>query len=123
MTATIGAATAGPRPELLCVTYRRFRRMGFEDPVAANLTAVKNGFRITVQPWTIRELTHLLFVRESHRVGRRRLDMDDRDPANGRLRPLNVFRSMAGPDATLTVLRPSAPPRLDAADGADREGG
>lgn len=161
MTATIGAATSGSRPELISATYRRLRRMGFDDPEAANLTALKNGFGITSQPWTVRELTHLLFVHESRRVGRRWSDAEDRvdcsdgtrvpapvngapaptvedrasvpaaqsrhrdnvDQAHGAVTLLTLFRSMAGPNATLDLLRPSAPPRLDAAGDSDSEGG
>jgi hypothetical protein len=78
MTATIGAATSGSRPELISATYRRLGRMGFDDPEAANLTALKNGFGITSQPWTVREVTYLLFVRESCRLARRWSDADDR---------------------------------------------
>ena len=161
MTPTIGAATSGSRPELISATYRRLRRMGFDDPGAANLTALKSGFGITSQPWTVREVTHLLFVRESRRVGRLwsgaedRLDWsagtrvpapvdgapaptvedgaslpavrsrhrDDIDPSDGRVTLLTLFRAMAGPNATLDRLRPSAPPRLDAGGHSDREGG
>jgi hypothetical protein len=73
MTATDGVATSGSRPELLSVTYLRLRQLGFDGPESANLTAVKNGFGITTQPWTVRELAHLLFLRES-----RRFRVDDR---------------------------------------------
>jgi hypothetical protein len=135
--------------------------MGLDDPHAANLTALKNGFRITSQPWTVRELTHLLFLRESRRAGRRWSDADDRadcshgsrvpglkdrapappvgdgpsspagpsklrenaDPADGRVTLLTLFRSMAPPNATLDLLRPSVPPRPDAAGDSDRKGG
>ena len=161
MTATIGLATFGSRPELIGSTYRRLRRMGFDDPEAANLTALNNGFGITSQPWAVRELAHLLFLRESGRVGRRWSDADDRAdcsdgtrvpvlvdrapapavgdgafvpavhsrhrddavPSDGRVTLLTLFRSMAGPNATLDLLRPSAPPRLDAAGDSDRKGG
>jgi hypothetical protein len=135
--------------------------MGFEDPEAANLTALKNGFGITSQPWSVPELAHLLFLRELHRVGRRwsgaddRVDHDDstplvaipdrahtsavgdrasppvprsgrRDDANprdGAVTLLTLLRSMAGPNATLDLLRGSASPRLDATGNADREDG
>jgi hypothetical protein len=161
MTADAGVATSRSRPELIDDTYRRLRRMGFDDAEATNLTALRNGFAICARPWTVREVTHLLFLRESHRVGRRWSDTDDRAdgtewslvpamvdrvpappvddgasmPAmpprhgdgslfsDGRVTLLTLFRSMAGPNATLDHLRPSAPLRLDAADDADREDG
>jgi hypothetical protein len=85
MTPAIGAATSGSRPELISAMYRRLRRLGFDDPEAANLTALTNGFGITSQPWRIRELTHLLFLRELRRVGRRWSDADD--PSSAATRP------------------------------------
>jgi hypothetical protein len=135
--------------------------MGFDDRDAANLTALSNGFGICAQPWTVREVTHLLFLHESCRVGRLWSDRDDRAdgtewspvpapvdrvPAaavedgasvsavpsasgdgalssDGRVTLLTLFRSTAGPDATLDSLRPSTPSRLDATGESDREGG
>jgi hypothetical protein len=38
--------------------------MDFGDPEAANLTAYVSGIAIGAVPWTVRELTHLLFLRE-----------------------------------------------------------
>lgn len=64
MSASFGAATSESRPELIHATYRRLRQLGFDDPVAANLTAFGSGFLIGTQPWKVRELTHLLFLRE-----------------------------------------------------------
>ncbi len=64
MTATIEPATSGSRPEPISATYRRLRRMDFGDPEAANLTAYVSGIAIGAVPWTVRELTHLLFLRE-----------------------------------------------------------
>jgi hypothetical protein len=158
MSASLAAAISGSRPELISATYLRLRRMGFDGAEAANLTAVKNGFAITSQPWTVRELTHQLFLRQS-RSGRRwshagGADSGDRtpvsaiaeptaaaagaspsragsthrgdtDPSDGRATLLTLFRSMAGPNATLDFLRPSAShrPRPDAAGDAEREGG
>jgi hypothetical protein len=161
MRATIGSATAGPRPGLISATYQRLRRMGFEDPAAANLTALNSGLGLSSQPWTIREVNHLLFLRESRRVGHRWSHADDRvdgtdwtgvppmvdrapaaaasheprvtaaqssqrdgsDPTPGPVTLLTLFRSMAGPDASLDDLRRPASPRLDAGGGPDGEGG
>jgi hypothetical protein len=44
-------------------------------------------------------------------------------PSGGAVTLLTLFRSMAGRSATLDLLRPSVPPRRDAAGDADREGG
>jgi len=160
MTATVRVATSGSRPELIKHTYRRLRRMGFDDAEAANLTALRTGFATCAQPWTVREVTHLLFLRESRRVGRRWSDAHDRAggtecpsvpapvdrvpapavedgasgpaepstrgdgdlPSDGRVTLLTLFRSTAGPDATLDSLRPTTPSRLDATGHSDPEG-
>jgi hypothetical protein len=61
MTATVGVATSGSRPELINATFRRLL--------------------------------------------------------------VTLFRSMAGPDATLDLLRSSVPPPPDAAADSDRKGG
>jgi hypothetical protein len=116
MTATVGVATSGSRPELINATYRRLRRMGFGDSEAANLTALRNGFGITSQPWTVRELSHLLFLRETFRVGRRWSDVKDRADGTDRTPVPAVW-------ATLDLLRSSAPPPPDAAADSDRKGG
>jgi hypothetical protein len=147
MTATDGVATSGSRPELISATYRRLQRMGFGDPEAANLTALKNGVAICTEPWTVRELTHLLFLRTLHGAGGRWSDSDDRvdsallvrgrasipagqskprahnHQANGAVTLLTLFRSVAGPNATSDPLRRSASPRLDAAGDSSQEGG
>ena len=86
MSATIRGVISGSRPDLIGAAYRRLRRMGFDDTGAANLTALKNGLGIAEQPWTVRELDHLLFLRESRRGGRwsgaeDRLDASDRTRA------------------------------------------
>lgn len=152
------AATSGSRPELITATYRRLQRMGFDDSEAANLTALTNGFAIGSQPWTVRELTHLLFVRVSNGNRGRWSNVDDRaepadrapvsagadapaaadtapslvattadrsdaDPSNGPLTLLTLFRSMAGRNATLDLLRPPTGPRLDAGGDVGGEGG
>lgn len=121
MSTTIGVATFGSRPELISATYRRLRRMGFDDPEAANLIALKNGFRITSQPWTLRELAHLLFLRDSCRVGRRWSDADDSaDGSHGSRLPGPVDRAPAppvgdGPSAPAVASKPRED--ADSADG------
>ena len=52
--------------------------MGFEEAEAANLSALRNGFAIRSQPWTVSELTHLLFLRESRISGDRWSQANDR---------------------------------------------
>ncbi|MGH2446632.1 MAG: hypothetical protein ACRDGD_11445 [Candidatus Limnocylindria bacterium] len=147
MTATIGVEIRRSRPELISVTYGHLRRMGFDEPEAANLTALKNGFEITSQPWTVRELTHLLFLRALGRAGRWSSDADDRvdsalpargrasgpamrsrlradaNQADGAVRLRTPFRSVVGRNATSDLLRRSAGPRLDAAGDSTRESG
>ena len=48
----------------ITTTYRRLRILGFDDCEAGNLTAYVSGVAIGQQPWTVRELTHLHFLRE-----------------------------------------------------------
>jgi hypothetical protein len=78
MTAAVGTATSDSPPELASTTYRRLQRMGFADPEAMNLTALRHGLGICRQPWSVRELTHLLFMRALRRSGQRWSDADDR---------------------------------------------
>jgi hypothetical protein len=151
MSATFRVVTPGSRPERINAAYLRLRRIGFGDPEAANLTALASGFRITSQAWTVRELAHLLFVRELYRVCLHWSGADDRygtrvpppidrapappvvdtaptrpvqsrrpedaDPSGGAVTLLTLFRSMAGPNATLDQLRRFSPP------GSNGEGG
>jgi hypothetical protein len=127
------------RPISISATYRQLSQMGFDGPEAANLTAVRTGVGITPQPWAVRELTHLLFLRQLRRAGRQWVDADDRadggdgtpvpavgcrapaEPSGGAVALLTLLRSMAGPTATVDLLRPSVPPPLDSAGDADRE--
>jgi hypothetical protein len=143
MTASIGAANSRSRPELTTTTYLRLRRMDFDDPDAANVTEIRNGIGATSQPSTVRDLSQLLFVRESCRSGQRRLAgadgrdrcdrtrmpaqpssrRDDVGPPSNLVTLLTLFRSLAGPKATLDLLQPSARPRFEAAgDPTDRTG-
>ena len=82
---------------------------------AASLTALGNGVAVTSQPWTVRELAHLLAGQSSHRC--------DADPLADRVTLLTLFRAMAGSNATFQAVRPSVAPRLDAAGDADLKGG
>jgi hypothetical protein len=60
-------------------TYRQLVSRGLDPNEAANLTAFINGIAVGAQPWTINELSHLLFLRELYRVGLfGRTDRDDR---------------------------------------------
>jgi hypothetical protein len=109
MTATDMVAISGSRPELMSATYRRLRRMGFDDPEAANLTALTDGFRITSQPWTIRELTHLLFLRELARARGAWSGYDDRasaDVGDGWRIPGRATRYLNQPDGPVTLQSP-----------------
>lgn len=105
MSASFGAATSESRPELISATYRRLQRLGFDDAAAANLAAVKNGFAIISQPWTVQELTHLLFLRELRHAGRRWSDPDDRADS-GVQAPASVIAERAAADDRA----PASPP-------------
>ena len=50
-------------------TYRQLVSRGLDQSEAANLTAFLSGLAICVQPWTINELSHALFLRELYRLG------------------------------------------------------
>ena len=151
MTATdVPASVVRPIP--IATTYRQLLQMGFDPTEAANLAALTFGFEMTPQPWTVRELSHLLFLRQLHRDGRQWADVGDRsdgadaspiprsvdpvrspavmrrapaDSSDGCVTLLTLFRSMAGPNASLDLLRLSDSRRshLDAAGDAGREGG
>jgi hypothetical protein len=161
MSAPLGLALSASRRELVSVTYRRLRWLEFGPTEAANLTAIKNGLGITPQPWAVRELAHLLFLRDLHRGREQWSDPDDRadaetwtvapaaedlapgqdaldgapgraarcnprqdgDPPDGRITLLSLFRSIAGPDASLDPNRAPAPPLSDPGDGTHREVG
>jgi hypothetical protein len=49
--------------------YRELVSRGLEAGEAANLTAFINGLAVVGQPWKINELSHVLFLRELHRLG------------------------------------------------------
>lgn len=69
------SATAHPARS----TYRQLVSRGLEPDEAANLTAFINGISVGAQPWTINEVSHLLFLRELNRDGLfGRTDGDDR---------------------------------------------
>jgi hypothetical protein len=99
--------------------------MGFDGPEAGNLTALKNGFQVASQSWTIRELARLLFLRELIRAHGVWSGADDRsnresseewrvpqrrdwdiDQPDGRVTLLSLFRGIAGPTAKLDALVP-----------------
>ena len=68
---TLVWTSADPHPiEPAKSTYRQLVSRGLELDEAANLTAFLSGLAICVQPWTISEVNHLLFLRERYRLGR-----------------------------------------------------
>jgi hypothetical protein len=132
MSASIGAATSGSRPELVTATYRRFQQLGFDDPEAANLAAIKSGFPVGSRPWKVRELAHLLFLRDLASARGEWSGAGDRasthvgdgwrlpartarytDQADSRITLLTLFQAAAGSTATLDRIAPRAlrPPR------------
>jgi hypothetical protein len=84
--------------------------MGFGDPEAGNLTALASGIGITSQPWTVREVAHLLFVLELHRVCRLWSGTDDRaDGSEGSRVPAPVHRAPAPPVVDKPPIQPVQP--------------
>jgi hypothetical protein len=60
-------------------TYGQLVSRGLDPNEAANLTAFINGIAVGAQPWSVNEVSHLLFLRELYRIGRiGRIDGDDR---------------------------------------------
>jgi hypothetical protein len=148
MTATDVPASVVP-PLSIGATYRQLLQVGFDAPEAANLTALTFGLEITPQPWTVREVTHVLFLRHLRRANLDSVNSDHRangtdgnpvpapvdpataparwgrapfDPCGGAMTLLTLFGSTAGRTATPGVLRRSVP-QLDASGNADWEGG
>ena len=126
----------------ITTTYRRLRILGFDECEAGNLTAYVSGIAIGQQPWTVRELTHLLFLREMNHVGRRWSGTDDRaatvdgarlpigrskppeaDSPDGRVTLLSLFRGRSGSGADLKPMAPPGYRTADALGDRDREGG
>jgi hypothetical protein len=56
-----------PRP---AVAYRQLVMQGLAPGEAGNVTAVLAGIPIPPQPWTVREISHLLFLRALREGGR-----------------------------------------------------
>ena len=141
MSASFGAATLGSRPEPLSAAYRRLRQLGFDDPAAANLTALRSGVPIGSQPWKVRELAHLLFLRELANTRGEWNGTDDRatnvvegwrirrrmprylDESDGRITLLTLFQAAAGSAATLDHPAPRALRPPSASPETRREGG
>lgn len=57
------------RPYPAQATYRDLVARGFTSGEAANVTAYLNGIAIGGQPWTLHEISSLLFLRELNRLG------------------------------------------------------
>ena len=86
--------------------YRHLRILGFDEHEAGNLTAFANGIAICPQPWTVRELTHLLFLREMNGAGHRWSNPEDR-ATNSRRAASALGRSSGRTFGTLAP--PTAP--------------
>jgi hypothetical protein len=50
--------------------YRQLVARGLNPREAANLTAYLHGIAIGDQPWTVREVSNLVFLRQLNRAGR-----------------------------------------------------
>ena len=142
MTATVGPAGSDRQREPILTACRRIRRSGFTDGEAANLVALVNGLAIGSQPWRVRELTRLLFLRELASTRGEWTGTEDRasinvedgwrvrgrvprdlDQSDGPITLLALLQAAAGPAATLDRLAPrsSRPPGASAE--ARRDGG
>ena len=67
MNATAQAAGSTLRP---AAAYRQLVMRGLAPGEAANITAVMRGIPIGETPWTVREISHLLFLRAMSNAGR-----------------------------------------------------
>jgi hypothetical protein len=69
ITMSASAQTAGTttRP---AAAYRQLVMRGLAPGEAANITAMMRGIRIAATPWTVREVSHLLFLRAMRDAGR-----------------------------------------------------
>ena len=59
---------ARSKPGPAASAYRQLVMKGLEPQEAANVVAVMAGIGIVAQPWTLREVNHLVFLR-ALRVG------------------------------------------------------
>jgi hypothetical protein len=68
-TMNASAQTVGtiPRP---ATSYRQLVMRGLAPSEAANITAVMRGIPLGATPWTVREISHLLFLRAMRDAGR-----------------------------------------------------
>ena len=138
---TAASTATTHRHGMITTTYRRLRILGFDECEAGNLTAYVSGIAIGQQPWTVRELTNLLFLREMNHVGRRWSGTDDHattvdgarlpigtkppevDSPNGRVTLPSLFRGKSGPGGKLKSVAPPGYRTADSLGDRDREGG
>lgn len=139
---TAYAAAPAHRQGAISSMYRHLRILGFDEREAGNLTACANSIAICRQPWTVRELTHLLFLREMNRSGHSWSNADDRSAigddrrmsvagpnprdagsSDGRVTLLSLFRGVSGAGATLEHLAPPGYRSSDALDDREQEEG
>lgn len=139
---TAASTATTDRRGTIATTYRRLRILGFDECQAGNLTAYVSGIAIGQQPWTVRQLTHLLFLRQMNDVGRRWSGRDDRaapvagarlpigrskppeaDSPDGRATLPSLFRGRSGSGADLTPVVPPGYRAADSLGDRDREGG
>ena len=83
---------AGPKPGPAAAAYRQLVMKGLAPQEAANVVATIAGIPIVAQPWTLREVNHLVFLR-TLRVGGR---WGDGQTALAELPPV---ASIGGPSA------------------------
>ena len=103
---TASSTAAADRHWTISTTYCRLRILGFDEREAGNLTAYVSGIAIGPVPWTVRKLTHLLFLREMNLVGRCWSDPDDRastDAGDGWRLPRRTPRHLNQPVGPITL--------------------
>jgi hypothetical protein len=67
MNAPANTVGTTPRP---AAAYRQLLMQGLAPDEAANITAVMRGLPVGKTPWTVREISHLLFLRAMRDAGR-----------------------------------------------------
>lgn len=67
MNASAQTLETAPRP---ATDYRQLMMRGLTPPEAANITAAMRGIPIVDTPWTVREISHMLFLRAMRDAGR-----------------------------------------------------
>ena len=138
---TTSAAAPADRQVKISSMYRHLRILGFDEREAGNLTAYANGIAICPQPWTVREVTHLVFLREMNRVRHwsnaddraaigddrgtpiSRPNLRDAGSSDSRVTLQSLFRGISGAGANLERLAPTGYRMSDTLDAGEQKEG